>query len=78
MKYTANLGLDTWQARDTILVFTAEGGEVSGIGAWLHDYHSPSVPMIRCGTIFAALSIENAGNSNFNRILISPEVRLQL
>ncbi|KYQ93454.1 hypothetical protein DLAC_06146 [Tieghemostelium lacteum] len=44
----------TWQARDIILVFTQEGGEVnggtfmdiSGISVWLHDYHAMPDEMV--------------------------------
>ena len=31
--------------------------------------------MVRAGKIFGALAVENAGNADFNRLLVAPEVR---
>jgi hypothetical protein len=46
---------------------------VSGVDVWLEGYHRGK-KMLRGGRLYAAISIENAGNKEFDRLIVSPEV----
>ena len=41
---------------------------------WVEGYHGRK-EMKRGGRIYAAISVENAGNKDFERLIVSPEVR---